>query len=127
MPLRWRRRLAVFAGGMAGGAARIGIGALLPAQDGWPWGTLVANVTGAALLAYLLTRFQQAGTRSTLAVPLVCIGVLGSYTTFSLYALEIWDLVEAGAVTTAAAYALVSVVGGLVAALAGIRLGERRR
>ena len=116
--------MAVFIGGVLGGAARIGMGGLLP-QEGWPWGTLVANVTGSFLLGYVLTRLLQAGTRSSLGVPLLCVGVLGSYTTFSLYALEIWDLVDGGRAAIAVAYALTSVVAGLTAVLAGIRLGER--
>lgn len=114
----------MFIGGVLGGAARIGVGHLWP-QDGWPWGTFVANVSGSFLLGYMLTRLLRAGTRSTLGVPLLCVGVLGSYTTFSLYALEIWDLVDGGRGGIAAAYALTSVVAGLVAVLAGIRLGER--
>jgi CrcB protein len=126
LPLRWRRRLAVFVGGVLGGGARIGVSVLLDGGGGVPWGTLVANVTGALVLGYLLTRFLQAASRTTLTIPLLCTGLLGSYTTFSTFSLEAWDLLESGRGGLAAAYALGSVALGLAAAGLGIRLAERR-
>ncbi len=112
LPLAWRRRLAVFAGGVLGGGARIAVSAVGNGGDGIPWGTAVANVSGALLLGYLLTRFLQAGSRTTLTIPLLCTGVLGSYTTFSTFSLEAWELLDAGRAGLAAGYALGSVVAG---------------
>ena len=114
-------------GGVLGGGARIGLSVLGNGGDGIPWGTAVANVSGALLLGYLLTRFLQAGSRTSLTIPLLCTGLLGSYTTFSTFSLEAWELADAGRVGLAAAYALGSVVLGLVAAGVGIRAAERRR
>ena len=128
LPLRWRRRLAVFGGGVAGGAARIGLSAgLNPGPGAWPWGTFVANVSGALLLGYLLTRFLHSGTRTTLTIPLLCTGMLGSYTTFSAFSLETWQLLDDGRLAAGAGYALGSLALGLLSALAGIRVAERRR
>ena len=118
---------AVAVGGVLGGGARIGLSVLGNGGDGIPWGTAVANVSGALLLGYLLTRFLQAGSRTSLTIPLLCTGLLGSYTTFSTFSLEAWELADAGRVGLAAAYALGSVVLGLVAAGVGIRAAERRR
>lgn len=123
VPPAWRRRLAVFAGGVLGGGARLAVSAV----DGIvPWGTLIANVTGALLLGYLLTRFLAAGSRASLTVPLLCTGVLGSYTTFSALSLEVWVFVGEGRSAMAALYGIGSVVLGLLAAATGIRLAERR-
>ncbi len=126
VPLRWRRRLAVAVGGMAGGAARIGLSAVFDEVGVVPWGTLAANLAGAALLGYLLTRFLQAAPRTTLTVPLLCTGFLGSFTTFSLLSVETVQFVQQGRVGLAVAYAGGSVVLGLLAAAAGIALAERR-
>lgn len=126
LPLQWRRRLAVFIGGMVGGAARIGVSALLGPDGAMPWGTLAANVTGALLLGYLLTRFLQAASRTTLTIPLLCTGALGAYTTFSTFSLEIWELLADGQVALGSGYAAGSVVAGLAGALVGIRLAEWR-
>ena len=126
LPPRWRRRLAVFIGGMLGGGLRLGTSELLNGTDGLPWGTLVANLVGSLLLGYLLTRFLRAAPDSTLAIPLLCTGLLGSWTTFSTFSVEVWALVQQGRVGLAAGYAIGSVVLGLALAATGIRLAERR-
>ena len=125
VPLRWRRRLAVLVGGMVGGAARL---ALSVAFDGAavPWGTFAANLAGALLLGYLLTRFLQAASRTTLTIPLLCTGLLGSFTTFSTFSVETVELAQRGRPGLAVGYAGGSVVLGLAAAALGIRLAERR-
>lgn len=127
LPLTTRRRLAVFVGGMLGTALRALVVAAVPVgASGWPWATFSANVTGALLLGYLLTRFLNAATRTTLAVPLLCTGVLGSYTTFSSFAVEVTDLLKFGRINTALGYGLGSVIVGYAAAQLGRRGAERR-
>lgn len=126
LPVRWRRRAAVFLGSVAGTGLRAAVGLLPHPPAGWPWGTFVANLSGALLLGYLLTRFQAAGSTTTLTVPLLCTGVLGSYTTFSAFALETQALVQAGRPGLGVAYGAVSVGAGFALALAGVRLAEAR-
>lgn len=111
-------------GGVVGTGLRTAVGLLPHVPGGWPWGTLVANLTGALALGYLFTRFQQAGSTTTLTVPLLCIGVLGSYTTFSAFAVETREMFDAGRVGLAVTYASVSILGGYLAALAATRLAE---
>ena len=123
----WRRPLAVFLGGMAGGGARLGLSAAFASPNGIPWGTLVANLSGALLLGYVLTRLLAGARRTTLTVPLICTGVLGSYTTFSALSLETWTLLREGRAALGVGDAASSVVLGLVAAAGGIRVAERRR
>lgn len=121
-----RRAAAVFVGGMVGGGARIGVSVLLDGGATTPWGTLAANVTGALLLGYLLTRVLRSGDRTGLALPLLGTGVLGSYTTFSAFSLEVWHLLQVGRPVLALVYATASLALGLGAAVLGMRLGERR-
>lgn len=121
-----RRRVAVVVGSVIGTGLRAGLGELAGPPGGWPWATLLANVTGAVVLGYLLTRLQRAARPTTLTIPLLCTGVLGSYTTFSAFAVETRALLAAGQPGTAAAYAGVSLVAGYLAALAGVRAAEAR-
>lgn len=109
-------------GGALGALARWGIAEVLPsapAPAAWPWATLLVNLTGClllgALFAVLAVRFPAA----TWARPLLAVGVLGGYTTYSAFAVEVVRLTEAGAVAVAVAYVLVSVVGGGAAVAAG--------
>lgn len=127
LPLAWRRRVAVGVGGALGTGLRLVVSAAVPAVGGWPWATLVENVSGSLLLGYLLARFLLAAPRTTLTIPLVCTGLLGSYTTFSTFAVEIAGLTGQGRPVLAAGYVLASLLAGLAAAQGGIRLAERRR
>lgn len=125
LPVRWRRRLAVLVGGAAGTALRAGLAALLPAGS-WPWPTLLVNLSGALLLGYLLTRFLAAAPSTALTIPLICIGVLGSYTTFSGFVVEVFELASGGHPVLAVAYATTSVVGGVLLAMVGRWAAEVR-
>lgn len=122
-----RRLAAVFAGGVLGGGARMGVAIVLPHEGGLPWATLLVNVVGALLLGFLLTRLvESTGRPTTLVVPLACTGFLGSFTTFSTFTVETWGLAtEAGAPVTATGYVLGSLAMGVLAARVGMALAER--
>ena len=120
-----RERTAILVGGMIGGGARLGLAELLNETSAVPWGTLTANLVGAAMLGYVLARLLAARSAS-LAIPFLCVGVLGSFTTFSALSLETWQLVDGGRVAAGAMYGVGSLVAGLLAAALGIRAAERR-
>lgn len=128
VPIAWRRRMGVAAGGLVGTGLRAAVAVALPdGMGGWPWGTFTANLTGTVLLGYLLTRFLVAAPRTTLTIPLLCVGLLGSYTTFSTFVVEVAQLVHAGRPAMGVVYGLVSVAVGFPVAQLGIRLAEYRR
>lgn len=114
-------RLAVVAGGIAGTALRLAVGWLVPVTA-WPVATLVANLSGALALGFLLTRWE-ATAQQRRRIALFGTGLLGSYTTFSALAVEVVVLAETSA-AGAGAYATLSLGGGLLAALAGRRAAE---
>ena len=100
-------------GGVVGALARWGVATALPAgSGGWPWATLLVNLSGClligVLLAVLLARFPE----HPWLRPLLAVGVLGGYTTFSTFAVEVVAFGAAGAWFTAVAYVLGSVLGG---------------
>jgi CrcB protein len=119
-----RSLLAVLAGGALGTGARLLVDVVLPhGGSTFPVGTLLVNLVGSFLLAYLVTRVWPAvpeWVRAGLGP-----GLLGSFTTFSALAVSAVELTTVGAAPVAIAYLAVSLVGGIAAAALGIRLGAR--
>jgi CrcB protein len=114
-------------GGALGALARWGVAEGLPhAPDGWPWSTLLVNLTGCLLLGLLIAAVFARHPDHRWLRPFLGTGVLGGYTTFSTFAVDTVRLADAGAWPSAVGYALASVVGGVLAAAAGVRLGRGR-
>jgi len=112
-------------GGALGALARWGVGALLPHSPGaWPWATLLVNLTGCLVLGLLLAAVFARHPQHPWLRPFLGTGVLGGYTTFSTFSVDAVHLADAGRWAPAAGYVVVSVVGGVLAATAGVRLGR---
>lgn len=108
-------------GGALGALARWGVAEGLPHEpSGWPWATLLVNLSGCLLLGLLLGLVLPRFSSSPWLRPLLGTGLLGGYTTYSTFAVETVQLTEAGRPLLAAAYVLASVAGGVAAAAAGI-------
>ena len=108
-------------GGALGALGRWGLAEALPHSPGaWPWSTLAVNLVGCLLigilLAVLLARFPD----SPWLRPFLAVGVLGGFTTYSTFAVDVVRLTDAGHPVLAAAYLLASVLGGVLAVLAGL-------
>ncbi|WP_104525757.1 fluoride efflux transporter CrcB [Blastococcus atacamensis] len=113
-------------GGAIGALARWGLAEALPSSlPGWPWATLLVNLTGCLLLGLLAAVLAGRAPGSPWARPFLGVGVLGGFTTYSTFAVETVRLADAGAAGTAAGYVVVSVVGGIAAAAAGMLAGRR--
>ena len=85
---------------------------------GFPWGTLVVNVLGCFVVGALGALFAPSNPlylRHDLRM-LMIVGLLGGFTTFSAFSLEALQLVQRGALGTAAAYVTASLVLCLLAA-----------
>jgi CrcB protein len=119
---------AIFAGGFAGAAARAEISEVLPHDPGaWPWATLLVNVAGAFLLGYLVTRLQERLPLSAYRRPFAGTGVCGGLTTFSTMQVELLQMLDAGRVGLAVAYAAVSVAAGFAGVAVATNLVRRAR
>jgi CrcB protein len=109
-----RRELgAIYAGGVIGALARVGLAEALPHRTGaWPWATFVANLIGAALLGWFVTRLGERLPPSTYRRPFLATGICGGLTTFSTLQLELFRMLEGGYAGLAAAYAAATIAGG---------------
>jgi fluoride exporter len=120
----------VAVGGAVGSEARYAVGRALPTSPhGFPWGTLLINVTGSFLLGLLMVLVSEVWRPGRYLRPFLGVGVLGGYTTFSTVTGQVRGLGGAGAWLLANTYLLDSVVGGLAAVWLGVivaRLLARR-
>jgi len=114
---------AIAIGGVAGALARYGLAEAFPHDPGqFAWSTFAANVSGCLLIGVLMTMVSHVWTGRRLVRPFLGVGVLGGYTTFSTYAVEIEEAVSAGAARTALLYLAGTLVAALLAVWAGAAL-----
>lgn len=121
-----RMALAVVAGGVVGTLMRFGVATWVSAQ--WPrhfyLATLAVNLLGCLLIGYLYAFFLARPDISPELRGGLIIGFLGALTTFSSFSLDGLRLLESGQLATAFGYIGVSVLGGLLAAWAGLTLAR---
>jgi fluoride exporter len=115
--------LLVSAGGALGALARYGVTLALPtAPGGFPWATFWVNVTGCLLIGALVAYVGE----RPLPRLFLGTGVLGGYTTFSAYAVEVDGLAHSS-MPLAAGYAAGTLIAALAAYAAGRAVAGRRR
>jgi fluoride exporter len=110
----------VVIGGAIGVLARYELGTTVSGGN-LPWMTVAINVAGSFVLGFLLPVAQDwsAPIRNGLA-----IGLLGGFTTFSTFAVEIFYDTHSGDGGFALLYLAASVIGGIAAAGLGYYLGR---
>ena len=119
---------AIFLGGFLGALARAALAQSLTARPGgWPWATFIVNITGAAMLGYLMTRLQERLPPSLYRRAFLGTGVCGALTTFSTVMVELTRMLEDAHAGLAVAYAGASVAGGLAAVFFSTKLVRRAR
>jgi len=108
------------AGGAVGAGLRYEVGrlALLRFGAAFPWGTLAVNLIGGLLIG-LMAGAMSSGVERPLWL-LLAVGLLGGFTTFSAFSLDMFAMIERGQSGLAAAYALGSVLGAFALLFAGV-------
>ncbi|MCZ3387198.1 MAG: CrcB family protein [Actinomycetia bacterium] len=102
-------------GGVAGTLARFAVVLSVPWHPpAIPWATLAVNLAGCAAIGALLTFWNEGSPPAWWVRPLVAVGFVGGFTTFSAFAVEGVRLVEVGAPGVAALYVVGSVSVGLL-------------
>lgn len=117
----------VFIGGTVGTLLRILLG-LVPGDSEFPWVTFVINITGAGLLGVLYgltSRFVSTSARTRMR-PLLGTGLMGGYTTYSTLAVGTDGLILGDRLLLGAAYAVPTVVLGILSAFLAERACQAR-
>ena len=114
-------------GGAIGAALRFNLGRLVThvagprVADAFPWATLSANVLGSIAMGLLAGWLARHGSAQGEQVRLLLgVGLLGGFTTFSSFSLEMMLLVQRGNPGLAVIYAGVSIAAGLLGLWAGL-------
>lgn len=127
-PPRVHAFAAVAVGGALGALARWGVDVAFAVADlSFAYATLCVNVVGCFLMGLLASYvLDHVGERS-LWRPFLAVGVLGGFTTFSAFALDVVLVTIEGSVLLGVAYLVASLGGSLVALWAGFEAGRALR
>ena len=114
--------LLVMAGGALGAAARYHLGRLAVHWGGFgfPYGTLAANILGGFLMGVLVGILARSDVADEPWRLFLGVGLLGGFTTFSAFSVEVVNMIERGDWGIAAGYAIASVIGSVAALFAGL-------
>jgi fluoride exporter len=114
----------VMAGGSLGALARYGTTLMAVKYFGFrfPYGTLIANLTGCFLIGICFALVDRTSWLSPSMRLFLMTGFLGALTTFSTYAIETIVAIRSGTISTAVFNFLLNNILGLTFALVGIGL-----
>lgn len=118
--------LAIAIGGSAGALARHAVAVVFgqPTYRGFPWATLVVNVSGGLGAGFLFALLAHRWPHNEFLRSGVLVGFFGAYTTFSAFSLQTQQLIERGSASVAGLNVLASVMGAVGAAWIGLLLGR---
>ena len=118
--------LSVAVGGALGAVCRYLLGNFISRMSGsaLPWGTFAINIIGCFCMGLLMTLIVERGLLPSVWRLFLCVGLLGGFTTFSSFSLEVLKLFESGRLNEAFAYLLCSILGGVLAVWGGFALAR---
>ena len=120
--------LAVAAGGAIGASLRHGVGlmAVRPLPSGWPHGTFAVNLLGSLLMGLLVgwLALKAEGLHQTTRL-FLATGLLGGFTTFSAFSLEVAEFLRKGETLKAGTYAGLSLILGVIALFIGLLIARK--
>jgi len=110
--------------GACGAMLRYFIGMTLLTGRAFPWATLMTNLAGSFILAWLATSlFKRVSISPTMATA-ISTGFVGSFTTFSTFSVETVELFENQQFVLGVVYVFISIVGGLLMSGLGFKTGK---
>jgi CrcB protein len=129
-PSAWRTQAPVVAvvalGGAIGATGRYALALGWPTPPGgFPWATFWTNVVGCAVIGVFMVVITDVWAAHRLVRPFFGTGVLGGFTTFSTYAVDIQKLVDAGRPGTGLAYLAATLLAALTAVWLAVAAARR--
>jgi len=111
-------------GGAIGAAGRYQLGRAIAQftslNNAFPWATLAVNVIGCVAMGLLAGWLAKSDGNTESLRLLLGVGLLGGFTTFSAFSLEMMQLIQRGSAGLAISYAGISVLAGLAALYLGL-------
>ncbi len=125
MPVVFPHLALVALGGALGASLRFLFGrwALVAFGPGFPFGTWGVNILGGLIMGLLVGTLARTGGSENMRL-LLGVGVLGGFTTFSAFSLELYEMIIRGETLMGLAYAVSSVAGSVVALWTGVMLAR---
>lgn len=119
--------LAIAAGGALGSVLRFWMSGWVTGMlgRGFPYGTLLVNVSGSLLMGFLYVMLIDKFNASAEWRAVLLIGLLGGFTTFSSFSMETFNLLESGEISKALMNIILSVAVCLTATWLGVVLGRQ--
>lgn len=117
--------LAVAAGGAVGAVLRYLVYVLAGPLFGTGGGTLIVNLVGSFIMGVLIEGMALAWTVDLQLRLFLVVGVLGSFTTFSTFSLDVAVFYERGRLELVAGYVSASVICSIGALFVGMHLMRR--
>jgi len=117
---------AIAAGGAIGAMARHGVSRLSLQLLGpnFPWGTLTANISGSFIMGCMIVWLSRHEPQSAALRGFLTVGLLGAFTTFSAFSLDVVTLYRDRTLMIAGAYLLASILLSVFGLLAGLGVGR---
>lgn len=109
-------------GGALGAVSRYALGNIVSQQLGasFPYGTLSVNILGSFVIGVLWVWLAQQQWGNPAYKQFLIVGFLGAFTTFSSFSLDSILLLQQERLLAFAGYVSISVIGCLIATIAGI-------
>ena len=106
-------------GGALGAVGRYLVGLSLKTASGFPWATMSVNILGSLLMGLVIGWLSRQNGGSDALRLFVAVGILGGFTTFSAFSMDLFTLLERRDIAATMLYLGGSLLGGLVAFIIG--------
>lgn len=110
--------------GAIGAGLRFGVNTLF-ANEGFPFSTLIVNLVGCFLLAFIVKYISTLSIFSEEVITGLSTGLIGSFTTFSAFSVEVSNMLIDEMYMISFFYVIVSLIAGALSVWAGIYVSER--
>lgn len=111
--------LLVALGGAFGAVGRYAVGLFVKSASAFPWATLSVNIFGSLLMGLVIGWLTRQPNGNELMRLFLAVGVLGGFTTFSAFSMDLFDLIEKRDMAAMTVYLGGSLFGGLLAFILG--------
>ncbi|MGB2227413.1 MAG: fluoride efflux transporter CrcB [Parvibaculales bacterium] len=106
-------------GGALGAVGRYLVGLSLKTASAFPWATMSVNILGSLLMGLVIGWLSRQNGGSDALRLFVAVGILGGFTTFSAFSMDLFTLLERRDIAATMLYLGGSLLGGLVAFIIG--------